>query len=320
MGLKIGIYSTPWVMSYAGYLGGRAENPEGSKQQWEKTKPNQNILPKALGKYSFATNDAKQWAEWGIDYLKYDWNPIQAPETKEMAQALRDSGRDIVLSLSNNAPGVGGDLLKRIADIAPLAQAWRTTRDINDTWGSVKSIGFSQDVWAEFQKPGHYNDPDMLVVGHVGWGEPHPTSLTPDEQYTHITMWALLSAPLLIGCDLEKMDAFTLGLLTNDEVIDVNQDALCQPPIRLSPKGDIAVYAKKLESGDWALGLFNLSDTESKVSADWSDIKLTAPQKVRDLWRQKDLGVFEKRFEVTIPSHGAEMIRISPVQISDTNK
>ena len=149
-----------------------------------------------------------------------------------MSDALRQSGRDIVFSLSNSAP------FNHAGEWANLANAWRTTGDIGDLWGrapapdyhhGIAEIGFGQDQWAPFAGPGHWNDPDMLVVGWVSVGSAiHPTRLTPDEQYTHISLWCLLSAPLLIGCEMDKLDAFTLNLLTNDEVLAVDQDALGQ--------------------------------------------------------------------------------------------
>jgi len=286
MGLKAGIYSTPWTTSYATYIGGSAENPEGT---WSKpTIPkrgnvNKKILPWAIGKYSFATNDAKQWAAWGIDYLKYDWNPNELPETQEMYNALRSSGRDVVFSLSNSTPFTNAPALSKIAN------CWRTTGDIRDNWDSMSKKGFGEDKWETFAGCGHWNDPDMLVVGQVGWGSPHPTKLTPDEQYTHITLWCLLSAPLLLGCDLDQLDEFTLNLLTND---------------------DVRVYAKDLEDGSKAVGLFNLGETNATVSASWSDLKLSGKHLVRDLWRQKDLGKFSGKFEMAVASHGGELVRI----------
>ena len=186
----------------------------------KKGRVNKKILPWAIGKYSFARNDARQWAAWGMDYLKYDWNPNEVPETREMADALRDSGRDVVFSLSNSSP------FTNMPGLSKYANSWRTTGDIRDTWDSMSKKGFSQDKWKPFNSPGHWNDPDMLVVGQVGWGSPHPTRLTADEQYTHISLWCLLSAPLLIGCDLGKVDDFTLGVLSNDEVLALDQDAL----------------------------------------------------------------------------------------------
>ncbi|HZP59255.1 MAG TPA: putative Ig domain-containing protein, partial [Opitutaceae bacterium] len=308
LGLKAGIYSTPWVTSYAGYAGGSAENPEGT---WTKPagpkKVNRDILPWAIGKYSFAAADAKQWAEWGIDYLKYDWSPNRPPETAEMANALRASGRDIVFSLSNNAPFTGA------ADWARLANCWRTTGDIRDSWGSMTRNGFSQDKWRPFAGPGHWNDPDMLVVGDVGWGPKlHASRLTPNEQYTHISLWCLLSSPLLIGCDLEKLDAFTLSLLSNDEVLAIDQDPLGKQAAQTVVDGRRQIWVKELADGSHAIGLFNLSRRPDTFAAVWSQLGLTGPQRVRDLWRQKDLGVFKDQFSTEVPPHGVVFVRVWP--------
>lgn len=299
LGLKIGIYSTPWITSYAGYIGGSSDNEDGF---WTKSEENK----KSLGKYTFEQNDAKQWAEWGIDYLKYDWGPIDVTHTEKMANALKKSGRDIIFSLSNGAS------FTLAGKWAELANCWRTTGDIVDTWRSVFSIGFFQDKWAEFAGPGHWNDPDMLVVGVVGWGNPRPSRLTPDEQYTHISHWCLLSAPLLLGCDLAQLDEFTLNLLTNDEVLEINQDSLARQAKRIAITEDCEVWAKDLEDGSKAVGLFNLGDLENKVEVKWSDMGIEGPQKIRDLWRQKELGIFENKFEAKVPVHGVLLIRITP--------
>lgn len=311
LGLKAGIYSTPWTVSYGNRLGGSAQTPDG---KWDastdlKAAKNKHIFPFDVGQYHFAKNDAKQFAEWGFDYLKYDWGPVDVANTQEMGEALQATGRDVVYSLSNNA---AGNIHGIIAELAPHANAWRTTSDINDSWGSMSGIGFHQDKWAPFQKPGHYNDPDMLVVGAVGWGHPHPTKLTPDEQYTHLSLWCLLGAPLLIGCDLERLDDFTLSLLTNDEVLEIDQDALCQQAIRVASANDLDVYAKPLSDGSIAVGLFNRSSEEATVAAQWTDLKLNGRQQVRDLWRQKDLGTFDQNFEAEVASHGVVFVRIFP--------
>lgn len=309
MGLKVGIYSTPWTTSYAVYPGGSSENPEGI---WRKpTIPkrgnlNRNKLPWAIGKYSFAKNDAEQWAAWGIDYLKYDWNPNEVPETKVMYDALKASGRDIILSLSNNAP------YENIPALSKYANSWRTTGDIRDRWNSMARIGFSQDKFACFEGPGHWNDPDMLVVGYVGWGHPRPTNLTPDEQYTHITLWCLLSAPLLIGCDMQKLNPFTLNLLTNDEVLAVDQDPLGKEAVSLTADGETRIYVKSLADGSKAVGFFNLSEKDTTISVRWSSLRISGPQVVRDLWRQKNLGTFDSEFKISVAPHGAELVRVRP--------
>ena len=300
MGLKIGIYSTPWKSSYGLHLGGSADNPEGALEEG---------ADDSIGKYSFAINDAKQWAAWGFDYLKYDWHPNRVPETREMYEALRASGRDIILSLSNTAPKAEAPELSKIAN------SWRTTGDIRDEWGSMSGKGFGQDNWAKFQSPGHWNDPDMLVVGYVGgWGgkPPRPTGLAPDEQYTHITLWAMVSAPMLIGCDMERLDDFTFNLLSNDEVLAVSQDSLGKQGTTVAKVGDSRVYAKDLEDGSKAVGLFNTGTAAATVTVKWSDLKISGKKSVRDLWRQKDLGAFTDKFELSIPPHGAELVKISP--------
>lgn len=151
----------------------------------------------------------------------------------------------------------------------------------------------------------------MLVIGKVGWGPKlHSSRLTPDEQYTHISLWCLLSAPLLIGCDLEQIDDFTLGLLTNDEVLEVDQDPLGKEARCVSKIGNIQVYGKELEDGSRAVGLFNLGKVAAEVTARWSDLGIGGKQTVRDLWRQQDAGTFEDHYLAEVPPHGVVLVRI----------
>lgn len=308
LGLKLGLYSTPWITSYATHAGGSADNPAGA---WTKPagpkQPNRKVKPWAIGAYSFAGADAKQWAAWGIDYLKYDWNPNEVPETAEMLSALRISGRDMIYSLSNAAP------FESIGELSHLANSWRTTGDIRDSWGSLQRIGFAQEKWRPFAGPGHWNDPDMLVVGWVGWGPKlHPTNLTPNEQYTHLTLWSLLSAPLLIGCDLERLDDFTLGLLSNDEVLAVDQDPLGRPAAQVFVAGRRQAWVKPLEDGSHAIGLFNLSRRPDTVAVTWAQLGLEKPARMRDLWRQQDLPVPATGLAFEILRHGTIMLRVWP--------
>jgi alpha-galactosidase len=331
LGLKAGIYSTPWITSYATHPGGSSDDPDGkwSKPTIEKkNNVNKKIKPWAVGTYHFMQQDAKQFADWGFDYLKYDWNPIEEPDVKEMHDALLASGRDIVYSLSNNLAFENGAMAAR------LANAWRDTGDIRDRWDSVASIANKQPRWTKLTGPGHYNDPDMLVVGMVGWGPKlHPSNLTPDEQFTHISLWCLLSAPLLIGCDLEKLDDFTLSLLTNDEVLAIDQDARATSAKLVSEQGEKVsikrpdkpddkcfsmpsgqVWAKTLEDGSTAVGLFNFGNEPMKVAAEFKDVGVTGKQTARDLWPQKDLGEINGKFEATIPPHGCRLIKLAPVK------
>jgi len=308
MGLKIGIYSTPWVESYGHHIGGSAMNPEGTFEKTkEKIARNKKLLPFAIGTYHFWNNDVKQFAKWGIDYLKYDWNPIEIQETKEMYDALRNSGRDIVYSLSNSTP------FATIAETSKVSNAWRTGGDIRDEWKSLKSRLFSQDKWAQYAGPGHWNDPDMMVVGVLGWNAPekHSTKLTPDEQYTHMSAWCLMSVPLLLGCDITKMDEFTLSLLKNDEVIAVNQDPLGKQATVISMQGEAGVMSKDMEDGSKAVGLFYPGDGASQqVVVKWDDLGIKGKYIVRDLWRQKDLGTFTTEFKADVPKHGVVLISL----------
>lgn len=331
MGLKAGIYSTPWRGAYSGHIGSSSDNEDGSydwikagncDDTFEYPKDRKNCHRKdhyAFGKYSFIKQDVRQWSDWGIDYLKYDWNPVRVPEIKTMYEALQAAPRDIVFSLSN------GIYFNWAAEYPAIANLWRTSGDIIDTWDSVKGIGFNRgkwgtvaalgnDKWAPYVGPGHYIDPDMLVVGHVGWGKPHPTRLTPDEQCAHVSLWCLLSAPLILGCDPGKLDDFTVSLLTNDEVLDVDQDPLCKQAVMIAGSDQRPVYAKPLEDGSWAVGLFNLGSVEDTVTVRWSDLRLAGKQVVRDLWRQKDVGTYEDHFPVKVAPHGVALVRVAPLK------
>jgi hypothetical protein len=289
-GLKLGIYSSPGPRTCGGYL----------------------------GSYEHEYQDARTWAAWGIDYIKYDWcsyrkiakdnslEELQKPY-RLMRKALDAVDRDIVYSLCQYGMGrvwewgadVGGNL-------------WRTTEDITDTWQSMSGIGFRQGTFAPYASPGHWNDPDMLVVGWVGWGpDIRPSRLTPDEQYTHISLWCLLQAPLLIGCDLTRLDDFTLSLLTNDEVLAVDRDPLGKAAVPVYRKEDVQYWIKPMQDGSFAAGIFNLGKEKQKVTVRFADLKLDGKKyKVRDLWRQKTLGDFEEAFEVKVPAHGVVLVKI----------
>lgn len=300
LGLKAGLYSSPGPITCGG----------------------------CVASFKHEKEDAERFAEWGFDYLKYDWCSYGRDDGKSwgeskskelaylmapyelMGKHLRAQKRDIVYSLCQYGWGNVWEWGAKVD-----GQCWRTTGDITDTWGSLKHIGFSQAGHETYAEPGRWNDPDMLIVGHVGWGPSlHPTRLTPNEQYTHISLWSLLAAPLLIGCDMTKFDDFTLSLLTNDEVLEVNQDPLGFGARRVSKRGDTEVYAKLLEDGSKAVGLFNLGENEQPVSVRWRDLELIGAQNVRDLWKQQDIGVQADAFTATIPRHGCMLIKVSPAK------
>ncbi len=289
LGLRLGIYSSPGPKTCAGFT----------------------------ASYQFEKQDADTYAKWGVDYLKYDWcsygqiapNPDLAALKKPYAlmyEKLKASGRDIVYSLCqygmgdvwNWGAGVGGN-------------CWRCTGDITDTWRSMSDIAFQGDKWAVGGGPGHWNDPDMLVVGKLGWGENlHPTKLTPNEQITHITMWALQAAPLLIGCDLTQIDRFTLDLLTNHDVIEVDQDELGKPARHISKVGTSEVWARPLSDGSYAVGLFNRGEEAAKVTFNFADLKLKGRRLIHDMWTNKDVGAFRGSYSVTVPRHGATLVKV----------
>lgn len=296
-GFKIGIYSSPWVGTFAGYIGGSADTPDGKVVNSSRRK----------GEYSFAANDVAQWAEWGLDFLKYDWVTNDVGSTSEMATLLRDCGRDIGFSISNAAPFALADRW------AELTNCWRTTGDIKDTWCSFTTIGFLQNKWQPYSGPGHYNDPDMLVVGKVGWGDGvRDSRLSPNEQYSHVSLWALLAAPLLVGCDLTQADDFTIGLITNPEVIEVDQDPRGLQGRRITSDPTSEVWARELADGGIALGLFNLGDKPRELSASWTDLGIGGARKVRDLWRRADLPEAIGNFSAIVEPHGVVFVKLLP--------
>jgi alpha-galactosidase len=182
-------------------------------------------------------------------------------------------------------------------------------------YDNVTRYGFLHDGKQQWAGPGHWNDPDYLLIGWIGWkGALRPTPLTPNEQYTHVSLWCLLAAPLIFSGDMTRLDEFTLSLLTNDEVIEIDQDPLGRQANRVAQDGDGQVWAKDMEDGSKAVGLFNTGEIETKVVARWSDLGLEGRQRVRDLWRQQNVGTFEDRFEAKVPRHGVVLVRLLAVQ------
>lgn len=324
MGFKVGIYSGPWVATYAAHIGTQCDNADGTYEWVKKGLVNENyrmVDPSGeltreklwySGKYSFAAQDARQWAEWGFDYLKYDWNPHDWYSMKEMHDELEKCGRDIVYSLSNSA------LLPLAGEYVKYANCWRTTGDIRDNWKSISGIGFGRNSsWAPYSGPGHWPDGDMMVIGNVGWGRKyHYTNLTPDEQYTHVTLWAMQASPLLIGCDMAVADKFTKSLLCNNEVIDINQDPLGYAATKIYGNSSYATYFKPLEDGSLAIAMFNLSETTQKIGFKPRAIGIIGDKIiVRDVWRQKDVAEMTNdrdRFDADVPPHGVVLVRVFP--------
>jgi alpha-galactosidase len=323
MGLKLGVYSTPMIVSYAGFPGGSSLFPDGKF-------PDSIVANKRafryVGPYTFEKQDAKQFAEWGVDFLKYDWR-IELPSALRMAEALKQSGRDIVYSISNSAP------FSQVTDWKRITNMWRTGPDIRDSWHGLYTTTFTLNKWTPYSGPGHWNDPDMMILGNVTTGsDMHPTRLTPDEQYSHVSLFALLSAPMLIGCPIDQLDPFTLNLLTNDEVIAIDQDPAGQSAQLVQEKNGVQVWLKKLEDGDYAVGLFNTANygkdpqsyfrwgDEKPVvfSFDPSSIGLKGNWNFRDLWRQKDFALNTSVLDLIIPHHGVQFLKLTAHIPSDT--
>ena len=285
--------------------------------------------------YGHERQCAERFAEWGVDYIKYDWCTytriakdssmleLQRPFLL-MRNILDGIHRDIVFSINPGPVGRKSDPFKWGKDVG--ANMWRTTGDINDSWQSVSHIGFTQ-TYADYASPGHWNDPDMLEVGRIGLdAAQHPSKLTPDEQYAHISLWSLLAAPLMLGCDLTKIDAFTMNLITNTEVLAINQDPLGKQASRIFDKQGEQIWAKEMSDGSKAVGLF-WPGREMKDPSDqfrWKDepgktrITLEAAQigikgkfTVRDVWRQKDLGTFDGKFTAEVPFHGVVLLQVA---------
>ena len=293
-GLKLGIYSSPGPKTCANF--------EAS--------------------YQHEQQDANTYAKWGVDYLKYDWcsyggiaDRQTLPELEKqklpyhvMGDALDKTNRDIVYSLCQYGMA---DVWKWGGSEEIKGNCWRTTGDINDSWGSLHGIYSSQNGHEKYARPGNWNDPDMLVVGKVGWGPSlHESHLTPNEQILHISMWCLLSSPLLIGCDMSQMSKFTVALLSNDEALDINQDPLGKPAGRVSLKDGKEVWARPLADGTVAVGLLNSGVEAMEVTANWSDLGIKGKQPVRDLWLHKNVGTYEGKYAVSVPAHGCVLLKI----------
>jgi alpha-galactosidase len=244
--------------------------------------------------------DFLTFANWGVDYLKYDWcgytsvlaegeTNQQLPVLKRPYQvgrtALNKVPRDIIYSLCQYG---WGNVWEWGAEKGIEGNSWRTTGDITDTWESMAGIGFRQVGNSKYASPGHWNDPDMLVIGKVGWGPRlRDSRLTANEQYVHITLWTLLASPLLLGNDLTQMDEFELNLVTNDEVLAVHQDPLGKAADRVAKDGELEVWSRRLADGSLAVGLFNRDEMDMTVAVNWSDLGIKGKQSVRDLWRRK---------------------------------
>ncbi|MBO7684032.1 MAG: putative Ig domain-containing protein [Kiritimatiellae bacterium] len=290
------------------------------------------------GSWGHEWQDANTYADWGYDYLKYDLctynrrgfrkgmyshKGVDGSSSLEtatlpfrlMGEALAAQKRDIVFSLcqyglanvSTWGENVGG-------------QCWRTGGDFRDSFLQMSRIVSAQAPLWPYARPGAWNDPDMLMVGPisiggigtVGMTKTHACTFTHNEQYTHVSMWSILCAPLLIGCDLTKLDDFTRALLTNDEVIEVNQDELGAQAALVAKGPRAQVWAKPMHDGSLVFALFNTADTVTRIAIDYDSLGIEGKWLARDLWRQKDEGIFGIRYSVEVPGHATHLARLFP--------
>jgi alpha-galactosidase len=299
LGLKAGIYTSPGLLTCAGHTGA----------------------------YNYEEQDVKRFVEWGFDFLKYDWCSYgkialndSLPELQKpyilISEILKKQNRDVILNLCQYGMGEVWKWGKSAG-----GNSWRTAGDLGLTFEEIGTALFRDgfDVFTKnelhnFGGPGGWNDPDYLLIGYLSnWkGARAPTPLTPDEQFTQISLWSLQAAPLILSGDITRLDDFTLSLLTNDEIIEVDQDPYGKPGNRVSKSDDLEVWAKRMEDGSLAVGLFNRGVKKAKVTAQWPDLDITGKQKVRDLWRQKDLGTFNEKFTADVAPHGVVMVRLWP--------
>lgn len=280
LGLKLGIYSSPGPKTCGGYV----------------------------GSYGYELQDSKTFASWGIDYLKYDWcgamrifgysRENMQRAYQKMGFALLETGRPIVYSICQYGlenvwewgADAGGNL-------------WRTTGDIDDSWERISEIGFGQNELAPFAGPGHWNDPDMLEVGNG--------DLTIDENKAHFTLWCMLAAPLMAGNDLRNMTEETIEILTNPDLIAINQDELGFQGKRIYEKDGVEVWSKPLKDGITAIALFNRNNSIKQLNIDINDLKLSdIPKSLYDVWLKEDITIKNEKMSFELPAHGVVLLKV----------
>jgi alpha-galactosidase len=296
-GLKAGTYTSPGPLTCAGFAAA----------------------------YQHEAQDAKQFADWGFDFLKYDWCSYGEIAAKDpdpelvkfkktyrlMGDLLKQQNRDIVLNLCQYGMG---NVWEWGADVG--GHCWRTAGDLGFELDRIFEVALANAKHRQWSKPGAWNDPDYIQIGYIGtasgMGLPKPCPLTPNEQYAFMSLWCLSAAPLFFSGDMGKLDAFTLNVLCNPEVIGVDQDPLGQCGRVVPLSEDTFLMVKDLADGTKAVGLGNRGEFPAKVTATWRDVSLSGRQTVRDLWRQKDLGRFKGQFTAEVPRHGVVLVRLRP--------
>ena len=292
-GLKAGLYTSPGPKTCAGFAGA----------------------------YQHEAQDAQLFAEWGYDFLKYDWcsyrNVVSNPPTLDemklpyqlMGDLLRQQSRDIVFNLCQYGMG---DVWKWGAEIG--GHSWRTAGDLGFELDRIFEVALKNCAHRDWQKPGAWNDPDYLQIGFIGnargGGLPEPCALTPTEQYSFMSLWALMASPLFFSGDMARLDEFTLNVLCNPEVIAVNQDPLGQCARIVMLGDDTFLMVKDLADGTKAVGLCNMGETPVAITAKWSDVGVSGRQPVRDVWRHQGLGAFSVEFKSEVRRRGVVLVKV----------
>lgn len=261
------------------------------------------------GGHRYEKQDAKSYAAWDVDYLKYDWCHHRGLNSKKQYTAMRDAlyqaGRPVVFSICE------WGTTKPWLWAKDVGHLWRTTGDIVDCWSCEKYLGIMlgamgildrQAGLEQYAGPGHWNDPDMLEVGNGG--------MTTSEYRAHFSMWCMLAAPLMAGNDLRSMTPETIGILTNKEVIAVDQDALGSQGFKAADDGDFEIWIKRLAHEELAVCFLNRGSSEVEKTIDWKKFNINAPYAIRDLWKHQDIGNTGSSFEVAVPSHDVVMVRL----------
>lgn len=292
-GLKAGIYTSPGTLTCGGFTGA-----------WQHEE-----------------QDARQFAAWGFDFLKYDWcsygqiagkdsslSTFQKPY-RQMGSILKSLDRDVVFNLCQYGMG---DVWKWGGKIG--GHCWRTSGDLGFELDRIFDVALKNCEHRGFSKPGEWNDPDYIQIGWIGnangMGTPEKTKMPAAMQYAYMSMWSLMAAPLIYSGDMSKLDEFTLNVLCNPEVIEVNQDPLGECALVIKKSDTTFLMVKNLADGSKAVGLFNRGKVATDVSVDWAELKISGEQAVRDLWREKDLGTSKDKFSTQVPAQGVVMVKI----------
>lgn len=298
-GLKAGIYTSPGPLTCGSFAGA-----------WQHEE-----------------QDARQFAEWGFDFLKYDWcsygriaaatNPgmktfpveVYKEPYKLMGDILEKQERDIVYNLCQYGMG---EVWKWGGEVG--GNCWRTAGDLGFELDRIFEVALKNSEHREYSKPGEWNDPDYIQIGWIGiargMGEPKPVEMPFNMQYAYMSLWSLMAAPLIYSGDMTKLDEFTLNVLCNPEVIEVNQDPLGESGLVIKRSEEQFIMVKNLHDGTKAVGLFNRGKENAEVNVSFAEIDLSGKHPVRDLWRQKDIGRYRDKFTAIVPPQGVIMVRI----------